>query len=65
MKYFKLTLSTLLLALLVSFYCSITSAEHRAHKDLYLVHGQTSYIKCNQCAIEISDNIINNRLNNK
>jgi hypothetical protein len=58
MKYFKLTLSALLLALLVTFYYTITSAEHRAHKELYLVHGQISLIECDQCAIEISEIVL-------
>ena len=54
MKYFKLTLSALLLAFSMFLY-TITSAEHRAHKELYLVHGQISLIECDQCAIEISE----------
>jgi len=48
-----------LLLLVVVVYYSVNNAEHNAHKHAYLMHGQTSFVQCDKCAIEISETILN------
>ncbi len=47
-----------ILVLAVVVYYSVNNAEHNTHKRAYTMHGQTSLVQCDKCAIEISNEIL-------